>query len=470
MILSALKGAGGLRRRMLAIAVPIAISGLVTQAQMLIDTAFLGHYEIRAADGTTLGGAEFLSAVGNVFFPYIVTLAFIWSITTGTIVLVSQRLGAGKPDDARRYAETSMKYNGLLSIIVYLAWLFLGPFVFRLMGVREPILGLSMEYLRWMSLELLYLGVAVSAGAVFQGFGITRPEMYTGILRSALNIVLDWVLIYGRFGLPEMGAAGAGLATSLSGLISTAVMLAIVFRSKKAPFRLSLRGILRSRFSSYREVVKVGLPTGIEDSLWNFGNLVLAMFLNSLDAAAVGIYRLVVQIEVTPVFFYIGIARAVTTIVGYRTGERRIDEAKRTGLVASVDTFLFCLAFSAAFLILPRQILGIFTSDRTIVAAAAPYLMITAVTMLPRSINIISGNGIRGYGDTLWMLVTQVFGIAFLLSASWFLIFRLGLGMIGLFIALFLDETIRGIINTVRFYHGEHSVFHRAPADANQAA
>jgi putative MATE family efflux protein len=470
MILSALKGTGSLRRRMLAIAVPIAISGLVTQAQMLIDTAFLGHYETHTADGTVLGGAEFLSAIGNVFFPYIVTLAFIWSITTGTIVLVSQRLGAGKPEDARRYAESSMKYNGLLSVIMYLVWFFAGPFVFQLMGVREPTLGLSVEYLRWMSLELLYLGVGVTSGAVFQGIGITRPEMYTGILRSALNIVLDWVLIYGRFGFPEMGAAGAGLATSLSGLIATAVMLAIVFRSKKTPFRLSLGGILKARFKPYREVVEVGLPTGIEDSLWNFGNLVLATFLNSLDAAAVGIYRLVVQIELTPVFFYFGIARAVTTIVGYRTGERRIDEAKRTGLVASFDTFVFCLLFSASFILFPRQILGIFTSNTGVVAAAAPYLTVAAFTMLPKAINIISGNGIRGYGDTLWMLVTQVFGIAFLVSVSWFLIFRLGLGMIGLFIALFLDETIRGIINTVRFYRGEYSVFHKAPADAPQAA
>ena len=469
-MLRILKNSGDLRRRMLKIAVPIAVSGLATQAQMLIDTAFLGHYTVHLPGGSTIGGADFLSAVGNVFFPYIVILSFLWSITTGTIVLVSQNLGAGKKDEAERFAEASLKYNTLLSIAVYVVWTLAAPSVFRLMGVQEPVLSLSLRYMNFMCLELFYLGMSVTLGAMFQGMGITRPEMYAGILRSALNIVLDAVLIFGRFGFPEMGIAGAGLATSLSGLISMTVFIFIVYRSRNLEFRPRVSGIIRAKFSRYLKVIRVGLPTGIEDSLWNFGNLVIASFLNRLNAAAVGIYRLVTQIEVTPVFFYYGIARAVTTLVGFRTGERRIDLAKRTVFIASFDTMLFCLSFVALFMIFPRTILGIFTDSPEIVNASAPYLMIVAVTMIPRAINIISGNGIRGYGDTLWMLVTQIFGVTFVILLSRHLIFDLKIGMVGLFVALFLDETIRGIINSGRFYRGEYSFFYRKPLSVDSAA
>ncbi len=127
-------------KQMFRIAIPIAISGIITQVQMLIDTAFLARYTVTAPSGAILSGSDILSAVGNVFFPYLVTLSFLWSITTGAIILVSQRLGAREPESARRYAVASLKYNSLLAWLVYLFWLLFAEKIFVLMGVREPIL------------------------------------------------------------------------------------------------------------------------------------------------------------------------------------------------------------------------------------------------------------------------------------------------------------------------------------------
>jgi Na+-driven multidrug efflux pump len=173
---------------MFRIAVPIAISGLITQAQMLIDTAFLARYTITMSDGAVLSGSDILSAVGNVFFPYLVGLSFIWAITTGVVILVSQRLGAQEPENAHKYAMTALKYNTLISWLVYLFWLLFAGKIFVLMGVRQPILGVSLEYLHFLSLELFFIGASTSVGAAFQGMGFTRPEMITGIVRSLLHI------------------------------------------------------------------------------------------------------------------------------------------------------------------------------------------------------------------------------------------------------------------------------------------
>jgi Na+-driven multidrug efflux pump len=185
----------------------------------------------------------------------------------------------------------------------------------------------------------------------------------------------------------------------------------------------------------------------------------------------VGIYRLVYQIEVTPIFFYIGIARAVTTLVGNKTGERNLPGARHAGLIGSLYTAGFCLLFLTGFLTIPQAILGIFTSDALLIQKAAPLLMITAFTMIPRSVNIISGHAIRGYGDTLWMLATQIFGVVFIVTLTYILMFPAGLGMFGMFLAMFADETTRGVVNTIRFYRGERSPFHRGgPVGAAPAA
>jgi MATE family multidrug resistance protein len=457
-----LKNTKAIRTDMFKVAIPIAVSGLMNQIQMLIDKAFLGHYSMTLANGTVLTGTDFLSAVGNVFFPYIVTLAFLWAIPTGTVVLVSQRLGAKDPEKARLYAEASVKYHSLISIAMYFVWLIIAKPVFVIMGVQEPILSVSLEYIRMMSLGLLTMGFAVSMGSVFQGMGVTNPEMKSGIVMSLVNIVLDWIMIYGRFGFPEMGAAGAGLATAIAGFVANAYYVFVAMRAKGTAFVPRFGGILRAKVKDYLTVLKLGLPTGVEDTLWNFGNLLLAYMLNKLSSDAVGIYSLVIQIELTPVFFYYGIARAVTTLVGKSTGERNIPQAKRIGLVGTAFSASLCAAFSGIFIAIPALVLRIFTNDSGTIAKSAPFLVIASITMFPKCVNIISGNGIRGYGDTLWMLVTQIFGIVFVVSACWALAFPAGLGMYGVFIALFLDETIRGIVNTVRFYRGETSVFHKA--------
>lgn len=449
-------------RQMLHIAIPIAISGVITQVQSLIDTAFLARYTTTLPGGSVLTGTEILSAVGNVFFPYLVTISFIWSIGTGVVVLVSQRLGADDPENAKKYALSGLKYNTLLSWLVYFFWLIFGGKVLAALGVKEPILSVSLSYLKFMSLELFYIGMWTSVGAIFQGAGNTRPEMFTGIFRSILHILLDYAFIFGNFGFPEMGVSGAGIASSLSGFIAAGIMLTIFLTTKDFPFKVTFKSLITSPLKPYLKVLKVGLPVGLEDMLWNLGNLVLAYFLNRISGEAVGIYRLVYQIECTPIYFYNGLARAVTTLVGQRTGERDLPAAKESGLIGTFYTISFCLLFSVAFLILPRQIISIFTPDMALIQKSAPFLMITAFTMIPRALNIISGNGIRGYGDTLWMLATQVFGVVFIISLSYTLMFPLGLGMYGLFIGMFSDETVRCIINTIRFYRGETSIFHKA--------
>lgn len=450
-------------KQMFKIALPIALSGIIMQVQMLIDTAFLARYTTTLANGTVLSGSEILSAVGNVFFPYLVTISFIWSIGTGVVVLVSQRLGAKKAEEASNYAAAGLKYNTLLSWLVYLFWLFFSEKVFIALGVREPILTVSLQYIGFLSLELIYMGLSTSINGIFQGAGNTRPEMYTGILRSLLHIVLDYILIFGHFGFPEMGVAGAGIASSMSGLIATLIMLIILITTKGLPFKFSFKSLAFAPIRPYLKVLKVGLPVGLEDMLWNLGNLTLAYFLNLLSADAVGIYRLVYQIEITPVFFYQGLARAVTTLVGQHTGARNLSAARESGLIGTFFSISFCLLFTATFTIIPRQIISIFTPDVHLIETAAPLLIITAFTMIPRAINIISGNGIRGYGDTLWMLITQIFGIVFIIAFSYALMFPLGLGIYGLFIGMFSDETIRCVINTIRFYKGETSIFHKAP-------
>lgn len=142
------------------------------------------------------------------------------------------------------------------------------------------------------------------------------------------------------------------------------------------------------------------------------------------------------------------------TLVGHKTGEENMRQAISVGFTCMKYALIICSVFAVLFIAIPKEILSLFTNDNTLIEYAAPFFMIVSLTMFPKSINNIIGLGIQGMGDTKWMFYGQIFGTVLVVSLSYVLIFVAKLGMIGIFITFFIDETIRSIINLLRFWKG----------------
>ena len=113
--------------------------------------------------------------------------------------------------------------------------------------------------------------------------------------------------------------------------------------------------------------------------------------------------------------------------------------------IVSGFTLVLCLLF-------PHQVLGWFTKDANIIQTSSIYLALVGINLFSKSLNIIIGNGIRGYGDTRWMFFTQIFGTVFVVSMALLFVIGLHLGIVGVFLAVLADEFVRGIINSIRFF------------------
>src|SRR4030066_468564 len=302
----------------------------------------------------------------------------------------------------------------------------------------------------------IVFGISVGTTVVVsQNIGakkIKEANMYSGVCKVLLNIFLDWILIFGKLGFPELGLRGAALSTTISNIIATGILIAYIFISKKLPFKFSLKEIVKARWEKYRDVIKVGIPAGFEQFAWHFANLFLIRALNSISNVAVSIYILTFGMEVLAFCFYTGISKSTLTLIGHKIGERNIKEAKTIMNVSIAYSIFITIIFCLFFILFPRQILNIFTNDKLIIEKAVFFLIITSFILFPKSINAVVGNGIRGTGDTKWMLYTQLFGAGFIIVTSYVLIFLLKVGIIGIYIALFSDELIRSILNLAHFY------------------
>lgn len=176
--------------------------------------------------------------------------------------MVSQQIGAKRKHLARRFTETAFFFNCLLSFGYLLFWQVLGSSVLKLMGARGEILGIGKAYLGMLSLQFISAGIGITANASLQADGKTLPGMISTIIKVGLNIFLDWVLIFGKLGFPELGIMGAGIGTAVSAIAGDAFIAIWFFKLKH--FRVRLSGILQPVPRLFGSILRLGIPVGME--------------------------------------------------------------------------------------------------------------------------------------------------------------------------------------------------------------
>jgi len=225
------------RQRLLAIALPIIMNNIIAQLQMIIDRIFLGH-----------ANDLYMSALGNVSSPVWTTMSFCNSLVMGASILISQSVGAGKREDIGEYAGAMMKYNNIIPVFLCFFWLFFPKPVFTLLGVSDSVMPLCLSYVRWYAPLFLLTGLGGSLGVALQTSNYTRPLVVYGLFRSGLNIFLDWVLIFGKFGMLELGIEGAAIATVIAEYVGAIYISVIYFTSKKLTTRPRWNDVKRGHF------------------------------------------------------------------------------------------------------------------------------------------------------------------------------------------------------------------------------
>jgi putative MATE family efflux protein len=403
--------------------------------------AFLGNYNI-----------QYLSAVGNVLYPYTIMISFLTALSAGATVMISHNIGAKSLIAAKRYSEVSFFYNIAISTPFFLILFLMPQLLMTWMGASQQITEYSSLFMKSLSFSVLFIGVELSIAAILQGVGRTKAIMYTAIISTLANIFFDWVLIYGNLGFPELGIKGAAIATSLANFTGMVYMIVYFASTNKLPFKPGLRGIFKPRWKVQKENIRVGLPYGLEAMFWSFGQIIIIRMVNEIDDYSAGLYLLITRIQAVTFFIYLGIAKATMILVGQEIGSGNPKRATQIAYMSLKYSLILCVVASLTFISIPRQILSIFSNEENLISGAVVFLYIVAITIFPVTINVVIGNAIRGMKDTKWMFYTQSFGTTFTIVVSAIMLFVFHLNLTGVFITVLLDESIRAALNYRRFY------------------
>jgi MATE family multidrug resistance protein len=432
-------------REIVTLATPVVISKLSFTAMGLVDTAMVGRL-----------GALSQGAVG---------LAHTWIFTLGVLGLgllgvvntfVAQHHGARQPEECGRVLGQGLRLallvGGATMALLYasvpaLGWMGLGAGVADLGGV-------------YMSCRLIgfpaVLGYWVYNGYL-EGLGHTRQPMLVAVAANAVNILLDWLLIFGPGPFPAMGVAGAGLATALSNLSMLACFAWLVHRRGSTYRQRYGAELVREPLDRGRALamLRVGWPMGLQFFMEVGAYMVFAVMIGWLGAAALAANQVTMRLLSISFMTTWGIGVAATTLVGRYLGAGRPELAAAAGrrtLVLGLAVTGLC---ALAFLSLASPLTRLFSSDAEVLRLAVLLLPVAALFQVFDGVNMVSYGALRGAGDTRWPM-WAVAGMSWLVGVPlvWWLGIHSGLGVRGAWLGMLAMVAGLATLLWARFQRG----------------
>jgi len=426
----------------LRLAVPIALTQLGQIAMMTTDIAFIGRL-----------GSEALAAASLAHTVFFVSFTFGMGLVSAVAPLAAQAFGARDPRMVRRSLWVGL-WAALLIALPMMALPFRGEQILLALGQAPAAAHLAQQYLFglvWGILPALWF-IAI------RGFmsAVNRPEPILWITLAAIpaNALLVYLLLYGEWGLPQLGLFGAGLATSIVNLGT--LLAALWFTARRRPFRKYhvLGRIWRLDWHLMRQLVRVGAPISIsfllEYGLFGAAGLLMGL----ISTIALAAHQIALQIAAILYMVPFGIAMAATVRVGHAVGRGNAPAVKRAGFVTTGLGIVFMTAMTLAVIFGRFAIAEIFLGEATDATAelAATLLLVGSTFFIADGIQTVVAGALRGMNDTripLLFATVSYWLVGF--SCAAVLGFRTPLGAAGVWIGLSCGTAVYAVLLILRF-------------------
>lgn len=406
----------------------------------LVDTAMVGTLGDAALAGVGLGGfANFLLS------------SFVLGLSAGVQAMAARRVGEG------RRAETAIPLNGglLIALIIAVPWsatlIALAPEYFPWLTTDSSVVEQGIPYLR----ARLFAMAAMGMNFAFRGYwnAVDKSILYMRTLISmhVLNIFLNWVLIFGNLGAPELGAAGAGVASAISTIFGT-VSYFVLGRSyaRDAGFMHGLPDR-----PTVTTILKLAAPAGLQQFFFAAGMTMFLALVARMGTSELAATKVIIDLILVGILPGLGFGLAAASLAGQSLGRRDPDDAKQWGWDVTKIAVVVVGLLSLPAVLVPEWILGVFIHEPSTLAIATNPLRIVAASLFLDTLGMVLMNALMGVGDVKRvMMIATSFQWLLFLPAVYFIGPVLGLGLVAVFGAQILYRLLQSITFTFMWKAG----------------
>ena len=369
-------------------------------------------------------------------------------INIGTSVLCSQYLGARMHKNMVQVVGVSLILNLAFGLFVSAILHYGATSLLSMMGLRPELMEYGVSYMKIVGAFAFFQAISLTISASLRSANKAVYPMMVTVVVNILNIIGNYSLIFGKFGMPALGVEGAAISTAFARGVSMVILFVILFRKHIPRFPLSY--FCPFPFVELKNLLKIGVPSAGENMSYSFSQVVLTYFINMLGNEALATRTYVVNIVMFVYLFAIAMAQGGAICIGHLVGE--IHAAYLLGKYVMRISILVSLVLSCIWALMGHTLFSWLTDNPEIIRLGTIILFIDVILEVGRAINIYATNALRATGDVNYPFyvgfVVQwsvAVGCGFLFGIHW------GWGLVGMWCAFVLDENLRGIIFVQRW-------------------
>lgn len=417
-------------RLLISMALPMMISMLVQALYNVVDSMFVARITTSErvfdnAGNLITAGTDAISALGLAFPVQMLLIAVGTGTGVGVNAIVSKALG----EKNQKRANAAATHGVFLAICSYILFLLVGIFlsgpVIRGQGATGRTLEYGITYLTIICTCSIGFYIQMMFERLLQSTGRTLYTMFTQGIGAIINIILDPILIFGYFGLPKMGVAGAAVATVFGQWVA-AVLAFLVNKKKNSDLQVSFKGF-RPNMGMIGRIYAVGLPAIIMQAVGSVMNFGMNTIITGINAAGVAVFTVYYKLQsffFMPIF---GMNNGMIPIIAYNYGAQKRSRLTKTVKLAMLYSFCIMLVGFAAFKLIPDKLLLLFdTGDASLLALGVPALKIIAWHYLVAWFCIIAGSMFQALGNGVYSLIVSVARQLVILLPAAFILGRIG--------------------------------------------
>lgn len=394
-------------KALLRLAGPLIVNNLAIAGMQFADAVMAGSLGARELAAVAVGGSFW-------FLGFSLCLGILMSISP----IVSRHFGAQRYDLIGRYTRQGLYLAVVLGVPIILIGQFATAPVLERFGIDPEFRSLTVGYVGAITFGAPGIFAFLALRFTTEGIGHTRPIMYASVFALTVNVFLNYVLMFGKFGAPALGAVGCGYASAITmWLVMIALASYMVLSPYYRKFQLFAK-LAPLRLAAFKEIFRLGIPIAItitaEAGLFSAVSILMGTRGTEITAA----HQIAISFSSTTFMIPLALSAATTIHVGHMLGAGRAREARIIGMIG----IIMCAAFmtlSAAFLLIFRDlVVGIYTSDAAVTGIAISLLLVAGIFQIADGIQIGAAGALRGYKDTSIPMVINIF-------AFWVLAFPL---------------------------------------------
>lgn len=419
---------------------PCAVESVLVSLIGSIDTMMVGGI-----------GPEAIAAVGITNQPKFILLAMIFSLNTGVTAVVARRKGQNDIEGANRCLRQCLIISLILAVVMGIIGLLFARPILLFAGAQADIIEDATAYFQIIMISIVFMSVSLTINAAQRGVGNTKISMRTNVGANIFNIVFNYLLINGVWIFPELGVQGAAVATVIGNLAGCLMSIAsLYYRANFLEMRFKTSWKFDKKTMS--SIIGISGSAMVEQVFMRIGFFTYAKIVATLGTVAFATHQICMNIINLSFAFGDGLGVAASSLVGQSLGEKRPDMAiiyGKTGqrMAFGISTLLFFF-----FLFGGRFLVSLFSNDTQVLTLGAEIMIVIACTTHFQTSAVVFSGCLRGAGDTKFVALTSFISIGILRPViSWVLCTPLGLGLIGAWLGLLVDQFTRFSLNMLRF-------------------